>query len=125
MDERFLLRLVDYVSAAAIGLCSALLPSLVVPHGWNMWGAMFTGMVLAMLAAFFIANFLARLAGPFEIAMPGMVISMTVGMMPMHGTGGYADAALFGAAAGVAIQAGFHLYDIYLHGEVKSRESAR
>lgn len=118
MDERLLLRLTDYLAAMLIGVLSALLPKLFLPHHWPMLILMPLGMAIAMLAAFIAANLLARFAGPFEAAMPGMVISMTVGMMPMHGVGGFSSAVIFGAGAGAIIQAGFHLYDLFLHGEV-------
>lgn len=113
----------DYLAAMLIGVLSALLPKLLLPHHWPMLILMPLGMAIAMLSAFLAANLLSRYAGPFEAAMPGMVISMSVGMMPMHGTGGYLDAAFFGAGAGATIQAGFHLYDLYLHGEVKNERA--
>lgn len=123
MIKHLPLRVIDYLAAMACGALSLLLPALLVPADWPMLAAMSAGMALAMGAAFFITNLLAPIAGPFELMIPGMAISMTVGMLPVHMAGigehSFSAIALFGLAAGATVQGLFHIYDIFLHGEVK------
>jgi len=81
-------------------------------------------MAVAMIGALLITYILAPFAGPFELMFPAMVISMTVGMCPVNMLGmgdvSFSTAALFGLAAGGAVQGAFHAYDLSLHGEVNA-----
>lgn len=113
------LRGVDYLGAMIIGASSLLLPRLLVPHGWGMAAFMASGMALAMTAAFVVSILLSPLTA-FEVAVPGMVISMTMGMFSPHLiSDSFLYLALVGVMAGAATQLGFHVYDLSLHGEVK------
>jgi peptidoglycan/LPS O-acetylase OafA/YrhL len=108
---------VDYASSMLVGALSLTLPYILIPHGWGMV-AMLLGMALAMAAAFIVSISFSQLAA-FETAVPGTVISMTVGMFPAH----YISDSIFhliliGLSAGAAVQLLFHLYDNHLHGEV-------
>jgi hypothetical protein len=107
---------VDYVSSMLIGALSLGLPYLLIPHGWGMV-AMPAGMALAMASAFFVSMAFSRLAA-FETAVPGTVISMTVGMFPAHYiSDSISHLILIGFAVGAFVQLFFHFYDNHLHGE--------
>lgn len=111
------LRGVDYLGAMIIGASSLLLPRLLVPAGWGMAASMASGMALAMAAAFVVSILLSPLAA-FEVVVPGMVISMTLGMFsPRLISDSFLNLALVGVLAGAATQLVFHVYDLSLHGE--------
>jgi hypothetical protein len=116
------LRGVDYAGAMIIGVLAVLLPHFLVPKAWGMASAMLAGMGLSMAAAFVVSMLLSSYTA-FEVAMPGVVISMTVGMYPIHGDYSIASLLLFGALAGGFIQLFFHLYDLHLHGEVEKHDA--
>ena len=113
------LRGADYLGAMIIGASSVALPRLLVPQSWGMAASMSLGMAIAMAAAFVVSLLFSPLTA-FEVAIPGMVISMTVGMVPARLiSDSFFYSALGGVLAGAAVQLFFHVYDISLHGEVK------
>ncbi|MBI3794907.1 MAG: hypothetical protein HY280_09305 [Nitrospinae bacterium] len=111
------LRGVDYSGAMIIGVLSTLLPHLLIPQEWGMSAAMIVAMALAMGSAFLISLWLSPF-GAFEIAMPGTVLSMMLGMFPMRGSESVVSVVLIGLSAGFLVQLLFHIYDLRLHGEV-------
>lgn len=116
------LRVYDYATACVAGVLAAWLASFIISPQWSMPVGMIAGMAVGFvsLAAMFIG--LGWIAGGFEIIMPGMFITMGVGMSSgMWITAGDPSTTtlmVFGVFISLYVGAIFHGYDKSLHGEL-------
>lgn len=122
-----LLRFSDYCAAMLTGTLTAFLVHLAIGDGWPMFLGMFAGMALGTVSLLVAIIIFARFGGIFEIVMPGMLITMLVGMAGgMWVTAGSpfrGELLIFGLLSGLYIQSLFHLWDRSLHGELPCGEN--
>jgi len=115
-------RLLDYGLAMSLGGAVTLFAAILVPDGWSRFMGMVLGMLLGMAVLLGVLLLVQLISTPFEVAMPGMIIVMIMGMVGGMSTtfedDHWASLVAIGLSVGFFVQLIFHLYDRYLHGEV-------
>lgn len=77
---KIIFRILDYAISVLMGTGALFLVSLVVGEGWNMFLAMFVGMLLGLVVLVFSVLLFSPITTPFELFPVGMVITMVAGM---------------------------------------------
>lgn len=81
MDDRLYFIFGDFISNIIVGVIMAVIPSLFVDSGWNMFAAMVVMMAVAMPGSLFLSLLLGIVFGAMEIMIPVMLSGMFGGML--------------------------------------------
>lgn len=118
----------DCIAGAATGIVTALAVRAVVSPDADMVIAMLLGMVVGMAVHLPIGLLFSPFLGAFHVMVPGSLIGMYGGMLfamrdsmqPHHGSAG--ESIAVGAAFGLVVTLGLHLYDRALRRKTYSGE---
>ena len=114
-----LLRVFDYVAAAAFGAVAAAVAWAVVPSDLHFLVQMLMGMVVGATSTLPLVALFSWLAGGFEILVLSMQAGMLAGMTgSMTGSPSLGGAAFEGLLVGLIVQLVLHALDRTLGGEV-------
>jgi len=105
MDSRLYFVLGDLFSNLLVAIVAAWFCALLIPTGWNMFGAMLVAMAIGMLVGLILFFPLGVMFGAMEVMVPtmfcgmlsGMVVGMWAAMAPVTGE----EAALVGGVCGL------------------------
>lgn len=124
MDSKrdVIFRFLDYGLAMSLGGAVTLFAVILVPDGWSRFIGMVLGMLLGMAVLLGVLFLIQLISTPFEVAMPGMIIVMIMGMIGGMSTSleddNWTSLVTIGLSVGFLVQLIFHLYDRSLHGQV-------
>lgn len=110
----------DCAAAALTGVATTLAVRLVIPPDFDMVAAMMIGMAIGMVVHLLMSLVLGPLLGMFETMVPGMFVGMYGGMLfgmrdsMQHASVSLATASWVGAAFGVAVAVGIHLWSLQM-----------
>jgi hypothetical protein len=77
---KIIFKILDYITAALMGVGTVYFVSLAVSTNWNVFIAMIAGMVIGMAVLLFAVLLFSSFSTAFEIFPVGMIITMFTGM---------------------------------------------
>lgn len=114
-------KILDYLSALAMGIGTLFLVTLVVGRGWNMFLAMVAGMVIGMGVLLLALILFCSFSTLFELVPKGMIITMVTGMVSGMAAANGQGFTLMASASAVfsfGTQIAIDLYNMKVSGEV-------